>query len=150
MGKRKRERAEAIKQDRSERSFAYLRNCPISPRKVRLVADMVRGVSVDQALGMLRYSTQGSVKYIEKLLLSAVNNWEQKHTEFQADSSGLFIKYITVDEGRTLKRIRPRAQGRAYRINKRSCHVMIELGDTLNQEQAVDESAPAKEETVNE
>ncbi len=135
MGKRKREMAKSLKSQRSERSFAYLRNCPISARKVRLVADMIRGVEVQRALGLLRYSPQGSVGYMEKVLLSAMSNWGQKNPSLTMEDSGLFVKRIQVDEGRVLKRIRPRAQGRAFRIDKRSSHIMIEIGD--NRDRAV-------------
>lgn len=143
MGKRKRVSAELRREDRRSRSFAVRRNCPISPRKVRLVADMIRGMEVNRALGVLRYSPQGSVPYVEKLLLSAMDNWSEKNSDLSLDDSGLYVKRIFVDEGRTLKRIRPRAQGRAFRILKRSSHITIELGDFRDRAEGVSSGAVA-------
>lgn len=148
MGQRKRKMAESLKRQRAERSFAYLRNCPISARKVRLVADMIRGVEVERALGLLRYSPQGSVGYMEKVLLSAMNNWGQKNSSLTMEESGLFVKRVQVDEGRILKRIRPRAQGRAFRIDKRSSHIMIEIGDNRDRVSPQAQGADASEEAA--
>lgn len=119
--------AERLKAERKLRSFAILRNCPISARKVRLVADLLRGKQVDLAFGILRYSPQGCVSRMEQLLKSAVANWTQKNPELSLDETPLFISKISVDEGMAMKRIRPRAQGRAARILKRSCHIYVEV-----------------------
>ncbi|PID90657.1 MAG: 50S ribosomal protein L22 [Bacteroidetes bacterium] len=129
MGKRKAISAAARKEAKMARSEAILRHCPLSPRKVRLVADMVRRVEVSRALSMLRYDSHGGAPYVEKVLLSAVNNWEQKHPGVSPEDVVLEVKTIMVDEGRTLKRIRPRAQGRANRILKRSCHIYVEVAE---------------------
>lgn len=145
MGRRKAIAAGAIRANRATRSFASLRNCPISARKVRLVANMVRGLEVNHALGVLRYAPQGSAPYIEKLLMSALANWGQKNPGERVEDVDLFVKTITVDEGRSLKRIRPRAQGRANRIIKRSCHIFIEV-DRLEDEDRVQTDLNMKEE----
>lgn len=128
MGKRKRLRAEQLKAERKERAYAVLRDCPLSAQKVRLVADTVRGEDVDRALGILRYTQRNSAPYLRKLLLSAVANWKAKNEGADIDEASLYVKKIMVDEGRTLKRMRPRAQGRGARILKRSCHVYLEVG----------------------
>ena len=130
MGKRKRIAAERIKEARKEVSFAKLRNVPSSPRKMRLVADMVRGVEVNKALGLLHFSTKHASADIEKLLRSAIANWEQKNGR-KADAGELFIKTITVDPAPMLKRLRPAPQGRGYRIRKRSNHITLVV-DTIN------------------
>ena len=135
MGKRKANSALRRAEANKERTYAVLRNCPLSPRKVRLVADMIRGVEVNKALGLLRYSTQGCAPRVEKLLLSALANWGVKNPDKDVDSEGLVVRTIMVDEGATLKRIRPRAQGRANRILKRSCHITLEVGARLEKEQ---------------
>ena len=128
MGKRRKAlRAQELKQKKATRAFAYLRNCPIATRKVRLVANMVRGLPVDKALAALRYAPQASAPYVEKLLISAISNWGVKNPESRMEDAKLCVHTIMVDEGRTLKRIRPRAQGRAARILKRSSHIMIEV-----------------------
>ena len=126
MGKRKKESANLKKEARRNESFAKLRNIPSSPRKMRLVADMVRGVEVFKALGLLHFSNKQAAADVEKLLKSAISNWEQKNGK-KAESGELYIKTIMVNEGRTLKRIRPCPQGRAGRIRKRSNHVTIIL-----------------------
>ena len=115
MGKRKRESANLKKEARRSESFAKLRNVPSSPRKMRLVADMVRGVEVYKALGLLHFSNKQAASDIEKLLKSAISNWEQKNGK-KAESGELFIKTIMVDEAPMLKRLRPAPQGRGYRI----------------------------------
>lgn len=117
------------------RSYAVLRNCPLSARKVRLVADTVRGVEVNRALGILRFTERNSAPRLEKLLLSALANWQSKNNGRRPEEANLFVEKITVDEGRSLKRIRPRAQGRAGRILKRSCHVYIEVAERDEQEE---------------
>lgn len=130
MGKRKRESAEARKEGNKTLYFAKLNNVPTSPRKMRLVADMIRGVEVTKALGILRYSTKEASRRMEKLLRSAIANWEQK-TEQKVEEGNLFVSKVYVDGGRTLKRMRPAPQGRGYRIRKRSNHVTIFV-DTVN------------------
>lgn len=150
MGRRKANSAKARKEAKAARSLAFLRNCPLSPRKVRLVADMVRGKEVNLALGMLRYAPQGGAPYVEKLLLSAIANWGQKHPDMQVDDVELMVKTIMVDGGRTLKRIRPRAQGRANRILKHSCHIMIEVAEKAAEVEGKQVTASASKETVTE
>lgn len=131
MGSRKRNRAEKIKEERKNKYMAVLRNCPTSPRKMRLVADMIRGEDVNKALDMLKYSPNEASGRLEKLLLSAIANWQNKNEGVRVEDSNLFIKEIHVDSGRILKRIRPAPQGRAHRIRKRSNHVTLVL-DSLN------------------
>lgn len=116
---------------------AMLRNCPISPRKMRMVADLVRGEQVDKALGMLKFEPKVGAQYMEKLLLSAISNWQQKNEGEDIDSAGLIVKTIMVDQGRTLKRLRPAPQGRAHRIRKRSNHVTLVV-DTQSAPEAVE------------
>ena len=135
MGVRKRERAEGIKEANKQIAFAKLNNCPTSPRKMRLVADLVRGQKVERALNILRFSSKEASRKLEKLLLSAINNWEQKNAEGNVAEAGLIVKEIRVDGGMMLKRLRPAPQGRAHRIRKRSNHVTIVLG-AINNTQA--------------
>ena len=130
MGKRKHEAAQAHKKARKDVCSAKLRNIPSSPRKMRLVADMVRGVEVFKALGLLHFSNKAAAADIEKLLKSAISNWEQKN-ETKAETGQLYIKAITVDCAPMLKRLRPAPQGRGYRIRKRSNHVTLFV-DTIN------------------
>ena len=130
MGKRKRESANLKKEARRNVSFAKLRNVPSSPRKMRLVADMVRGVEVFKALGLLHFSNKQAAADVEKLLKSAISNWEQKNGK-KAESGELYIKTIMVDPAPMLKRLRPAPQGRGYRIRKRSNHVTLFV-DTIN------------------
>lgn len=131
MGARKRNRAEQIKEARAKKSQAVLKNCPISPRKMRLVADLIRGAEVNEALGILRYSKQDASRKLEKLLLSAIANWQNKNEGVRIEDSGLFVKEIFVNGSRTLKRLQTAPQGRAYRIRKRSNHVTLVLGSTI-------------------
>ncbi len=138
MGSRKRQRAELLKEAKKSKFIARLNNCPTSPRKMRLVADMIRGEEVNRALDLLKFSSKGSSRRIEKLLLSAISNWQNKNENARIDESNLFVKEIYVNEGRTLKRIRPAPQGRAYRIRKRSNHVTIIL-DSLNKTEEKEE-----------
>lgn len=133
MGARKRERAEAIKEARKSVAIAKLNNCPTSPRKMRLVADMVRGMEVQKALFLLKHSPKEASGRLEKLLLSALNNWEQKNEGARMEEAGLYVKEVKVDSGRMLKRIQPAPQGRAHRIRKRSNHVTI-IVDAKNKE----------------
>lgn len=125
MGARKRLRAEAIKEARKTVAMAKLNNCPTSPRKMRLVADMIRGVEVEKALFMLKHSGKEASGRLEKLVLSALNNWEQKNEGERIEDASLYIKEIFVDSARMLKRIQPAPQGRAHRIRKRSNHVTV-------------------------
>jgi large subunit ribosomal protein L22 len=133
MGARKRNRANQIKEDKKSRSYAMLRNCPTSPRKMRLVADLVRGEEVNKALDILRYSSKEASGRLEKLLLSAIANWQQKNEGVRIEESDLVVKEIYVDSARVLKRLRPAPQGRAYRIRKRSNHVTLVV-DSRNTE----------------
>lgn len=127
MGARKRERAEQRKEARKDLYVAKLNNCPTSPRKMRLVADMIRGMEVQHAAGVLQFSKKEASIRMEKLLRSAVANYEQKTGE-SYENANLFIKEVRVDGGRMLKRIQPAPQGRAHRIRKRSNHVTLILG----------------------
>ena len=128
MGVRKRKSAEELKEARKHIAFAKLNNCPTSPRKMRLVADLIRGEGVDKALSVLRFSPKESSVRLEKLLLSAVANWQAKNEDGDVEKAGLFVKEIRVDSARMLKRLRPAPQGRAHRIRKRSNHVTLVLG----------------------
>ncbi len=132
MGARKRLRAEKIKEEKKNQYFAVLRGCPVSPRKMRLVADMIKGKEVNQALDMLRYSPKAASNHMEKLVLSAISNWQNKNEGVRIEDSHLVISSVNVDKARTLKRIRPEAMGRAHLIRKRSNHVTVYLED-LNQ-----------------
>ncbi len=127
MGARKRNMANRLKEERQNKYFAVLRDCPTSPRKMRLVADMIRGMDVDMALEILKYSSKEASRRVEKLLLSAIANWQNKNEEARIEESNLFVKDIFVDQGKTLKRLRPAPQGRAYVIRKRSNHVTLVL-----------------------
>ena len=107
-------------------AVARLRNCPMSPRKMRLVVDLIRGKKVNEALNILKFTKKEASSWLEKLLLSAINNWEQKHGENnQADSAGLYIKTAFVDGGMVIKRFQPAPHGRAHRIRKRRNHVTL-------------------------
>ncbi len=132
MGLRKREAADAIKAARKTEYFAKLRNVPSSPRKMRLVVDMVRGQEAFKALGILKFSNKEAARKVEKLLRSAIANWEEKNGR-KAESGELYVKTIFVDAAPMLKRLRPAPQGRGYRIRKRSNHVTLFV-DTFNNE----------------
>lgn len=129
MGAHKRERAERLKAERKQVAFAKLNNCPTAPRKMRMVADLIRGKGVEEALQILRFNPKEAAGRLEKLLLSAIANWQNKNEDADLESAGLFIKEIRVDGAGMLKRIRPRAQGRANQIRKRSNHVTLVLGE---------------------
>ncbi len=131
---KKRERAAVKKEALKTQCFAKMNDIPTSPRKMRLVADMVRGMEAYKALSVLKYSTKDASNRLEKLLRSAIANWEQKN-EKKADNGELYISTIFVDEGRTLKRLRPAPQGRGYRIRKRSNHVTIYV-DSINSKES--------------
>ncbi len=125
MGARKRNRANQMKEERQKQYYAVLRNCPTSPRKMRLVIDMIKGVEVNKALDMLKFSSKEASRKVEKLLLSAIANWQTKNEGARIEESNLIVKVAKVDVSRTLKRIQPAPQGRAHRIKKRSNHVTI-------------------------
>jgi len=132
MGSRKKEMADAIKANKKTLAFAKLNNCPTSPRKMRLVADLVRGEKVEKALNILKFSQKEASRRLEKLVLSAVANWQSKNEDSDVESASLYIKEIRVDGGTMLKRLRPAPQGRAHRIRKRSNHVTVVLGAKNN------------------
>ena len=125
MGARKYQMAEKLKAEKKQLAIASLRDCPTSPRKMRIVADTVRGVEVNKALALLRYSKKEASIKLEKLLKSAIANWEAKTPTERLEDTKLCVKEIKVDGGRMLKRIQPAPQGRAHRIRKRSNHVTI-------------------------
>lgn len=125
MGARKRLAAEKRKEEKKQQYFAVLKNCPTSPRKMRLVADMIRGVEVNKALDLLKFSSKEASLRVEKLLLSAIANWQAKNEGVRLEESELYVQKIMVDSGRILKRLRPAPQGRAHRIKKRSNHVTL-------------------------
>jgi large subunit ribosomal protein L22 len=125
MGARKRESAELRKEAKKNTSFAILRNCPTSPRKMRLMADVIRGKEANQALDILKFSSKEASKRLEKLLLSAIANWQAKNEGMRLEDANLYVKEVFVDSARMLKRIQPAPQGRAYRVRKRSNHVTL-------------------------
>ena len=131
MGARKKLAANARKEALKTQYFASLPNVPSSPRKMRYVVDMVRGMEVNRALATLRFSKKAASLDVEKLLRSAIANWEQKNDR-KAEDGELFITKVFVDEGVTLKRMRPAPQGRGYRIRKRSNHVTLHVGTKTN------------------
>ncbi len=134
MGARKRISAEARKEANKTLYFAKLNNVPTSPRKMRLVADMIRGMEVNKALGVLKFSTKEASNRMEKLLRSAISNWEQK-TEQKAETGDLYVSAVHVDSARMLKRLRPAPQGRGYRVRKRSNHVTLFVDKKVNDNQ---------------
>ena len=131
MGARKRLAAERRKEALKTQYFAKLQNVPSSPRKMRYVVDMIRGMEVNRALGTLHFSKKAASEKVEKLLRSAIANWEQKN-ERKAEDGELYVTVAYVDEGVTLKRMRPAPQGRGYRIRKRSNHVTLFVGTKTN------------------
>ena len=132
MGVRKKERAEQIKEAKKSLAFAKLNNCPTSPRKMRLVADLIRGEKVEKALAILKFNSKEASRRIEKLLLSAIANWQAKNEDANIEDADLYVKEIRVDGGTMLKRLRPAPQGRAHRIRKRSNHVTLIIGANNN------------------
>jgi len=132
MGSRKKQMADAIKEEKKQIAFAKLNNCPTSPRKMRLMADLVRGEKAEKALQILKFSSKESSRRLEKLLLSAIANWQAKNEDASIEDADLFIKEIRVDGGTMLKRLRPAPQGRAHRIRKRSNHVTVVIGSLNN------------------
>ncbi len=134
MGARKRISAEKRKEEKKKTYQAVLRNCPTSPRKMRLVTDMIKGMDVNRALDVLKYSSKEASRAVEKLLLSAIANWQAKNEGVRIEESKLFVKEAFVNQGRTLKRLQTAPQGRAHRIRKRSNHVTLII-DSLNKEE---------------
>lgn len=132
MGSRKKQMADAIKESKKHIAFAKLNNCPTSPRKMRLVADLVRGERVEKALNILKFSSKEASNRLETLLVSAIANWQTKNEDASIEEAELFVKEIRVDGGSMLKRLRPAPQGRAHRIRKRSNHVTIVVGANNN------------------
>ena len=132
MGVRKRNSADLRKAEQKNIAFAKLLNIPTSPRKMRLVADMIRGVEVNRALAILKFSNKEAAARVEKLLRSAIANWEAKN-ERKAENGELYISTIFVDCAPMLKRLRPAPQGRGYRIRKRSNHVTLFV-DTIDKD----------------
>ena len=124
-------------------AIAKLNNVPTSPRKMRLVADIIRGKSVAKALGILKFEPNSGAARLEKLLLSALSNWQQKNEDAQIEDANLYVKSIFVDEGKMLKRLRPAPQGRGYRIRKRSNHVTLVI-DSMTEEQLEQNSKKSK------
>jgi len=127
MGSRKKQSAELLKEASKQKCQAVLRDCPTSPRKMRLVTDMIRGMAVNRALDVLKFSTKEASRRVEKLLLSAVANWQAKNEGVRLEESNLYVQEVFVDSARMLKRLRPAPQGRGHRIRKRSNHVTVRL-----------------------
>ncbi|MBN1113436.1 MAG: 50S ribosomal protein L22, partial [Bacteroidales bacterium] len=123
-----------LKEQKKQNSFAMLNNCPTSPRKMRLVADMIRGVEVNRALDLLRFSSKEASRKVEKLLMSAIANWQAKNEGVRLEDSNLCVKEIFVDSARMVKRLQTAPQGRAHRIRKRSNHVTILVDSLVNNE----------------
>lgn len=133
MGARKRNSAEKRKEAAKERYQAVLRNCPTSPRKMRLVTGLISGIEVNKALDILKFSSQEASRRLEKLLLSAIANWQAKNEGVRIEESNLYVRNVFVDGGRAMKRLQTAPQGRAYRVRKRSNHVTMVL-DSLKKE----------------
>ena len=131
MGARKRNTAEIRKEAAKNRYQAVLKNCPTSPRKMRLVTDLISGLDVNKALDVLKFSHQEASRRLEKLLLSAIANWQAKNEGVRVEESNLIVKAIHVDSGRVLKRLQTAPQGRAYRIKKRSNHVTLVIDSKI-------------------
>ena len=127
MASRKHERANRIKEERKNISYAKLNDCPTSPRKMRLVADLVRGKNVMDALNILKFTNKEAAQRLEKLVVSAIANWNDKNQGKSIEDEDVVISQIYVDSARMLKRLRPAPQGRAHRIRKRSNHVTVIL-----------------------
>lgn len=141
----KREKLEAVKlAAKSGPATAYLNNAPTSPRKMRLIADLIRGERVSNALNILKYDAKHPSSKMEKLLLSAINNWELKNTDVKLEEADLFVKEIFVGGGRILKRLRPAPQGRAHRVRKRSNHVTLVI-DRMPAKAGKEETATVNE-----
>jgi large subunit ribosomal protein L22 len=134
MGARKRNTAELRKEAAKDRYQAVLKNCPTSPRKMRLVTDLISGLEVSRALDVLKFSSQEASRRMEKLLLSAIANWQSKNEGVRVEESNLYVKHVHVDSGRVLKRLQTAPQGRAYRLKKRSNHVTLVLDSKVKEE----------------
>ena len=130
MGARKKHTAEKYKEQRKNISLATLKHYRMSPRKVRLVADQIRGLEVNEALNILRFSPKHASIEMEKLLYSAIANWQEKNKDVDLETNPIYVKNIYVNSGRMLKRIQPAPHGRAHRIRKRSSHITIVV-DTM-------------------
>ncbi len=139
MGSRKHISAEQRKEARKTLYVARLRNVPTSPRKMRIVADLIRGMNVENAMSILQHTPKEAAGRLYKLLRSAIANWEVKNEGQRVEDNQLYVKEISVDSGRMLKRIQPAPQGRAHRIRKRSNHVTLILGNRLQKEEVVEE-----------
>jgi large subunit ribosomal protein L22 len=139
MGARKRISAGIRKEAVKDRTRAVLRNVPTSPRKMRLVTDMIRGQEVNRALDILKFSTKESSRRVEKLLLSAIANWQAKNEGSRLEDNNLYVQEVQVDGGRILRRIQTAPQGRAYRIRKRSNHITLELGSRKQEVEKISE-----------
>ena len=133
MGARKRNTADQRKEEARNRYQAILRNCPTSPRKMRLVTDLISGLDVNKALDVLKFSSQEASRRMEKLLLSAIANWQSKNEGARVEESNLYVKLVHVDGGRSLKRLQTAPQGRAYRVRKRSNHVTLVLDSKIKE-----------------
>ncbi len=144
MGARKHNTAEARKAAKKKVAIAKYNDIPTSPRKMRLVADMIRGMKVELALHALLYSPKAAAKPVYKLLRSAIANWEAKNEGKRIEDANLYVKEIFVDEGRTLKRIQPAPQGRAHRIRKRSNHVTIIVDSRIAEMNATEANVEEK------
>jgi large subunit ribosomal protein L22 len=127
-----RQRKEQERAQQGGASVAKLQNCPTSPRKMRLVVDLIRGENVEKALFILKYTNKEAAIRVEKLLLSAIKNWEAKNEDKRVEDSNLYVKEVTVGGGRQLKRLRPAPQGRGYRVRKRSNHVHLVVDSKNN------------------
>lgn len=145
MGSRKHIRSEQNKEQKKTQYVARLNNVPTSPRKMRLVADLVRGMDADKALYVLQHTQKEAAKRMYKLLLSAIANWKEKNEGARLEENQLYVKEIAVDSGRMLKRIQPAPQGRAHRIRKRSNHVTLTIGNRSQVSEAVVESTENSE-----
>jgi len=133
MGARKHNRAEKIKEMKKGMYYAKLNHCPTSPRKMRRVADLIRGVEVEKALHILKIAPQESSIRLRKLLLSAIANWQNKNENLRVEDANLIVKTIFVDQGKSMKRLRTAPQGRGYRIRKRSNHVTLVIDSKFSE-----------------
>lgn len=141
----KREKIKAVKEAaKTGPAVAYLNDVPTSPRKMRLVADLIRGQRVAKALNLLKYEAKHPAARLEKLLMSAIANWETKNKDVKLEEADLFVKEISVDGGRMLKRLRPAPQGRAHRVRKRSNHVTLVV-DKMPAQAAKEKKVEVKE-----
>jgi large subunit ribosomal protein L22 len=133
MGARKRNTASRRKEAKKSTYQAVLRNCPTSPRKMRLVTDMIKGMEVSRALDVLKFSSKEASRRVEKLLLSAISNWQMKNEGSRIEESNLTVREAFVDAGRVLKRLQTAPQGRAYRVRKRSNHVTLVIDSNVKE-----------------